>query len=1070
YQSSSVSGQLVVCINDVPNCCADASFEIPNCSDDCNFTQVIAEAHSCDGDEFLIDVAVQVNNPGPAGYFVFVNNQIAGPFSYNEPFVTVGPFVGDGTTDYEILIIDIANPACFGSAYLEPVNCDEEACEIGSILAEASDCDEDGLFTIELNFDYNNVGDNGFTVVGNGNNYGTFSYDDLPLTFGPFEGDPEMIYEFGVFDNSNPNCGGFTEIGPIECPDPCLLSDPTVSVQCYDMEDIYELTIDFAYENTFDLFKIDGIGTFSYQELPLSLNLSYDSEQTLYIFDLDNPDCTLEITYDVPCCVLPSLNVELSECQEDGTLTAEIFVENINTQDSFYLTYGNLNGNLQTATYAYADLPVTTDAFVSNPNDQLLFQITDESFFCSAEKLLDAPYCNNEDCVEFEMINGTAFGPSNGYDSGDLISIEDEVKINYFSNEPNCTNCFTFFLNATTYPQFEYGSGKIVALSNGGMELDFSSFSETVEHLSIDFHNLGMWASLQVNADELYNFNAFSELPEEIAPGVTLEITYNNNTNSSGTLHFTGAIESVRLEGMLLLLDNACFQTSPTPDFCMDFMSMDPLNDEIILAQAGDEGIAIYEEDGVVVTAEKVEVGSAQYLEIIQLTNQELCQPAFTQANDSWLQLQGAVRLDFSSFEQKPSFLSFDYAYCEDLDSINLAINDLIRYAGIPGGIPEDLYNDFNITVSPLSNTFHEGSIRIEGNIEKLLIGGMHLRIDNICFDGIPEDEEVWPGDANSDNIAHHIDLLSLGIAYGEAGPNRLSDATAWNALEAENWDGFFEDGTNYKHADCNGDGFIDEFDRNVIDQNYGLTHGPVGGFTELPGTDIDPDIMVDFPDGSQLTTGTIFEVPVIFGTEQQPVEDVYGVAFTVYFNPDVFDPNSLVVEYPVSWFGEPGVNTMHIHKIYEEGYIEIALTRIDHNDVSGFGPIVTIRGIIDDIVGITDDVEVRVEGVLASDANEVRIPIQSINELVPLRINPFVKGNNDLEPLVFPNPTADVVTITNKADVPVQQIDVFDYSSHLVKTVHDRNEISLADLPQGVYNLKIKIEGRIYHERIVKM
>ena len=66
---------------------------------------------------------------------------------------------------------------------------------IYDIMAEAHACDSNGHFLVDLNFQHMNTSDS-FYVVGNGMNYGTFSYDDLFLTLGPLSGDAQTTWEF----------------------------------------------------------------------------------------------------------------------------------------------------------------------------------------------------------------------------------------------------------------------------------------------------------------------------------------------------------------------------------------------------------------------------------------------------------------------------------------------------------------------------------------------------------------------------------------------------------------------------------------------------------------------------------------------------------------------------------------------------------------------------------------------------------------------------------------------------------------------------------------------------------
>ncbi|MCB0584237.1 MAG: hypothetical protein KDD06_02750, partial [Phaeodactylibacter sp.] len=140
------------------DCGQSVTFITPNCGNGgCIFTNVVAEPHSCDGGQFLIDVEVNVNNPGSLGYYIFADGEIKGPFSYNEPFVTLGPFDGDGVTVYDLLILDIENPACYGYAEVGPVDCGT-VCDIYNLHADPLGCNNDGTYNVMLNFDVDNPG------------------------------------------------------------------------------------------------------------------------------------------------------------------------------------------------------------------------------------------------------------------------------------------------------------------------------------------------------------------------------------------------------------------------------------------------------------------------------------------------------------------------------------------------------------------------------------------------------------------------------------------------------------------------------------------------------------------------------------------------------------------------------------------------------------------------------------------------------------------------------------------------------------------------------------------------
>lgn len=79
----------------------------------------------------------------------------------------------------------------------------------------------------------------------------------------------------------------------------------------------------------------------------------------------------------------------------------------------------------------------------------------------------------------------------------------------------------------------------------------------------------------------------------------------------------------------------------------------------------------------------------------------------------------------------------------------------------------------------------------------------------------------VWPGDADRDHYANFLDVLQLGLGYGQTGPPRVPDSTDWNHYGAPNWAQKTPLGINYKNLDFNGDGVIDAKDTNVINKNY---------------------------------------------------------------------------------------------------------------------------------------------------------------------------------------------------------------------------------------------------------
>ena len=80
-------------------------------------------------------------------------------------------------------------------------------CNISGLTATVSDINPANCqYTVVLNFDHSGT-TNQFKVQGNGTMYGTFTYNQLPLTLGPFTaGNTPTMREFVVRDVIAENC------------------------------------------------------------------------------------------------------------------------------------------------------------------------------------------------------------------------------------------------------------------------------------------------------------------------------------------------------------------------------------------------------------------------------------------------------------------------------------------------------------------------------------------------------------------------------------------------------------------------------------------------------------------------------------------------------------------------------------------------------------------------------------------------------------------------------------------------------------------------------------------------
>lgn len=214
---------LMVCINDNPDCCSILEFPAIDCSieiGDCAINDVFAEAHECDDNGFfLVDISFEYMDGSSQGFEIRGNGTSYGFFNYGEPFYTIGPIEGDCETLLEFIIIDLADESCTSfTGFEEPICCEEEGCHFSNLEVEIISCDiNEQIFFASISFDINSPGSDFFSISGNGQDYGSFSYGQDSYTLGPLVADGNTEYEFIVTDLELEDCSTFVELGTVTC-------------------------------------------------------------------------------------------------------------------------------------------------------------------------------------------------------------------------------------------------------------------------------------------------------------------------------------------------------------------------------------------------------------------------------------------------------------------------------------------------------------------------------------------------------------------------------------------------------------------------------------------------------------------------------------------------------------------------------------------------------------------------------------------------------------------------------------------------------------------------------------
>ncbi len=192
----------------------------------------------------------------------------------------------------------------------------------------------------------------------------------------------------------------------------------------------------------------------------------------------------------------------------------------------------------------------------------------------------------------------------------------------------------------------------------------------------------------------------------------------------------------------------------------------------------------------------------------------------------------------------------------------------------------------------------------------------------------------VFPGDANNDGIADNLDLLSIGIAYGDSGITRVDTSVTWSAHNAGDWINSFANAINHKHADSNGDAVINDADTNAIILNYAQTHNRIAPVQYLANI---PTLSIVLPD--TLLPDNIYNVPLTLGNALDSAYDLYGLAFSIGYDNALLEPGYMQLTIDSSWLGINGSDQISIQvNDTNAGMLDIAITRIDHTNRTGAG------------------------------------------------------------------------------------------------------------------------------------
>lgn len=332
---------------------------------------------------------------------------------------------------------------------------------------------------------------------------------------------------------------------------------------------------------------------------------------------------------------------------------------------------------------------------------------------------------------------------------------------------------------------------------------------------------------------------------------------------------------------------------------------------------------------------------------------------------------------------------------------------------------------------------------------------------------------EVWPGDTDADGAVSHYDLLNIGLAYGASGPPRPNASISWEQQPAPGWQQATPlSQVDYKHIDTDGDGLIGAADTLAIVQNWGLqARGERGPQPAVEFARQINTVLYVRPDTVVLGEPAVFDV--ILGDETSPAENIYGLAFTIAYDTAAVEPGSAAMAFGNSWIGQQNQDLLALSRDrYDNGRIDVALTRTDGQNVSGQGAIAQLHITIQDVIfrgGGVYEMTLGIEDVrLINSAEEwAEVVAQSSTIAIGDVTSSSEIAEKQASLRVYPVPARGQAFIYSPQH-PVRRLEVMGPDGRSLLRADNTAEFSVAGLPAGPYFLRVWTDAGVQVRRIV--
>ncbi|MES2566012.1 MAG: choice-of-anchor tandem repeat GloVer-containing protein [Bacteroidota bacterium] len=379
----------------------------------------------------------------------------------------------------------------------------------------------------------------------------------------------------------------------------------------------------------------------------------------------------------------------------------------------------------------------------------------------------------------------------------------------------------------------------------------------------------------------------------------------------------------------------------------------------------------------------------------------------------------------------------------------------------IASGASDYVWNDFSINdtlkyIFSSSNSYTVVGTDINGCVNTATIA---TQLDTTC-------QYVYPGDVNNDWEVSNLDVLELGLHFSKSGISRSILGNNWQPHFANNWIDTLSNGRNLNHADCDGSGNINLDDTLAIYNNYYSYRT----YKSPANTETDPQLTI-VPNETMVAAGNWGSASIYLGSVSSPVNDVNGIAFTLYYDNNLIDTNQVWLEYPNSFIDVSGQN-LHFRKLdFSNGYFYATTTHTLNNNVNGNGLIGVLHYKILSTLNNDGVMYLGMYQAFKSDAfGKISQLTAGTGSVMAVGISVGLQQLNINKITISPNPTNGSLSIHSKTEL--QKIEIVAITGQILMNDIPTNvshTLHLENLSNGIYFINVYQNDRIVkREKVV--